>query len=312
MMNIIFFGLGSIGQRHLRLLRGLFPDYCYYAFKRGIEPCAKEGVQYVYSWDEIEQVGADLAIISNPTCKHIETALACASKKINLFIEKPISGGMQGIKELIATVAKNDLKVMVGYNLRFHPVIAKARAFVENRNHRIISFSAYCGSFLPDWRDSDYKITYSGKKDLGGGVLLDLSHEIDYCKWIFGKPKKVLGIYGKYSSLEIDVEDNAEIILQYEDKVGTIHLDFNRIVPRRDIEIQADSSVYQGDLITGRWKIFSKDNLVEGQFNLAPDLTYTKQLHNINAVLKNNKLPLCDLNDAVETLQLVLAIKGEH
>jgi len=309
-MKILFVGMGSIGRKHYSLIREMYPSYNCYAYKRSIQDHADENLNYLYSWEEVDSIEFDLALICNPTSKHLEVALECAKRGINLFIEKPLSDRMEGLSELSFLIDKHHLKTLIGYNLRFHPVVEKVKQFVEMSGEKVISFSAYVGSYLPDWRSGDYRAYYSGAKEQGGGVILDLSHEIDYCKWIFGKPKSVFSAYGKLSNLEIDAEDIAEIIFEYDDKVGSIHLDYCRVIPKREIEIITDSSVFHGDLLSGSWSVAGKNKQEDGQFSFNSKFTYQKQLVYLIDMLKGNVMSYCDLEDAIETMQLLVEIKG--
>jgi len=308
-VKVIFFGMGSIGWRHYRIMQKLYPDFHYYAYKR--ERYENSPLASIYSWDEVESINADLAFICNPTDKHLDFALECAKRKINLFIEKPLSNSLEKVKELMYYVNLNRLHVLVGYNLRFHPIIEKIKGYIDSTNDHVIRFSAYCGSYLPDWRNNDYKNSYSAKRAQGGGVVLDLSHEIDYCRWIWGNPEKVIGCYGKYSELEIETEDNLEVILQYRGKVGVIHLDYYRLYPRREVEVLTDQAVLFGDLINGIFSIKTRQSDTTEHVRIYPDLTYEKQLTHLVGLLEGNSEPRCSLEDSVETMQLLMKIKGD-
>lgn len=310
-MKVIFFGTGSIGKRHLALVKESYPDCNFYAFKRHYHSEQFSGLSYLYSWDDVSKLKADLAFICNPTSRHFETAIECAKRGINLFIEKPVGSSQDGVPELLEQINIKKLKVAVGYNMRFHPVIEKARSFITSSGQKIISFSAYCGSYLPQWRSTCYRASYSSIKADGGGVILDLSHEIDYCKWLFGLPDKIYSAYGKYSSLDLDVEDLAEIIFQYDDKVGSIHLDYFRPIPRRDLEIITEASIFKGNLLSGNWSVETEDRTEQGNCLIDRDITYSKQLKNLMGYLHGLEEPRCSLPDALETLQLLLIVKGE-
>ncbi len=309
-MNVIFFGMGSIGQRHYNIMKKLYPEFNYYAFKREKQLNTEE-IRNLYSWDEVESINADLAFICNPTNKHLEFAVECAKRKINLFIEKPLSNSMHKIDELLHYVNLYRLHVLVGYNLRYDPVIERIKDYIDCTSQKVLRFSAYCGSYLPEWRTCDYRETYSGQKELGGGVVLDLSHEIDYCKWIFGIPEKVVGCYGKYSMLELDVEDNLEVIFDYKDKAGAIHLDYHRISPRREVEVLTDHSILHGDLVNGILSVRTRSDQKIEDFGIDRNSTYEKQLIHLVNLFQGGKEPRCNLQDSITTLKLLLEIKGE-
>ncbi|PKL57517.1 MAG: hypothetical protein CVV34_07075, partial [Methanomicrobiales archaeon HGW-Methanomicrobiales-5] len=288
-MNVLFIGMGSIGKRHLRILKEMVPDSKRYFFKKEKEQSNEKNV--FTHWEQVREITFDAAIISNPTHKHVETALKCANQGINLFVEKPVSHSMTGIEELKFIVQQNNLKTLVGFNLRFHPVIERLREIIQVTNERILRFSAYCGSYLSDWRETDYRSTYSASRDQGGGVVLDLIHELDYCTWLFGQPVEITGQCGKISGLEIDVEDTAELILRYKTCLGVIHLDYFRPVPQRTIEIITDRSVIEGDLLTGTITITGPLKTKEEHFEIYRDLTYQKQMAHFIDVIHDRVPP---------------------
>ena len=97
----------------------------------------------------------------------------------------------------------------------------------------IISLEAHVGSYLPDWRpQKDYKESVSARAELGGGVLLELSHELDYIRWFFGGIDSVIAVLKNSNILGLDVEDGADLILKSSKGLHiSLHLDFNsRIV----------------------------------------------------------------------------------
>ena len=136
------------------------------------------------------------------TCQPQYEQLAYLELHVNdklIFCEKPL---FETYRQL--DISQN--RVYVGYVLRFHPLVQKMKTLLENE--KIISVHAYCGQYLPTWRkEVDYKTTYSAKKAEGGGVLLDLSHEIDYIQWLFGTMREVQSYQLKISDLEIDSDD---------------------------------------------------------------------------------------------------------
>ena len=143
-----------------------------------------------------------------------------------MFIEKPISHSLENIDKLENEIRKRKLLTYVAYNMRFHPIMNNLKELTSG-DEKPIYFRAICSSYLPNWRPrQDYSKSYSAKKEMGGGVILDLSHEIDYLTWLFGEIKDIDGYCGKISNLEIDGEDilDAQITCNSNRK-GNLHLD---------------------------------------------------------------------------------------
>src|SRR5262249_39063512 len=158
------------------------------------------------------------AIIASPASAHLEAALALADAGIHLLVEKPIANSSEGVHELIERCRKHQLVLMVGYNLRFMPSLRRAKQMIESGViGTVLSARVEVGQYLPQWRPhADYRQGVTAQSALGGGALLELSHDIDYILWILGLPAQLSASGGKYSNLEIDVEDMVEILLEYE------------------------------------------------------------------------------------------------
>lgn len=231
-------GLGSIGQRHLGNLRQLVPDSRIAALRHRPDSVAVPGCDLqLHDMDEVSSFAPDAAIIAGPASTHIPAALALAGMGVPLLIEKPISDSTDGLTQLIQAVEGRGLVAMIGYNLRFKRSLARVRQLVDGGSiGQVLAVRAEVGQYLPDWRpSSDYRRTVSAQAGLGGGALLELSHEIDYLYWLFGMPARVTCRGGKLSELEIDVEDVVELCMEYDSpkRLVSVHLDFVQRVPYR-------------------------------------------------------------------------------
>lgn len=244
-MNILFLGLGSIGRRHARLLRAHFPEHRLFALRSGNGlPHVKEsaGDLEALGIEEIDRKAAarlsgGVAFITNPTCMHIGTALDCARMGLHLFLEKPIGCDRQGLDELTRALTDGKLASYVAYNLRFHPLIEHIKAHIAG--WQVESAEVDCLSWLPDWRPgTDHLKSYSASAASGGGVLLDLSHELDYVDWLFGGVRSLAGEFGRRSGVTLDAEDYADL------RVGTgagpavrVRLDIGSRIRKRGIRL---------------------------------------------------------------------------
>jgi len=309
-MNVLFFGMGSIGRRHYRIFKEIAPNYQFYAYRREKNVCYNDDLMSVYSWEEVERIGFSAALICNPTAMHIEVAIECARRGINLFIEKPLSNSLEGVETLSRCERDNNLKVLIGVNMRFHPIIERLKELINTDEEKILRFSAYCGSYLPKWRDCDYRKTYSAIKEQGGGVILDLIHELDYSIWLIGQPARISGVFGTYSDMEIDVEDCAEMVLEYPGYLGVIHLDYFRPTPKRVIEVVTTKRVLEADLLAGTLSISNGADTVVEQVSVDRDLTYYKQMDHFNNVLLDKEPPRSTLDEAVGILKLAMEFKA--
>ena len=235
--RILIVGLGSIGKRHLRLVRDLIPK----ADIRILRHLAQNEVpEYAngcfYSIQDAVDFAPQIAIIASPAPFHIATAQTLAEAGVHLLIEKPLSVSLDGISKLIETCQKHHVLISTGYNLRFFISLQRYRKLLsEDLIGKILSVRCEVGQYLPSWRpDGDYRKSVSAKHELGGGALLELSHELDYLRWIFGEVEWVKATLRQQSNLEIDVEDTAHLMLGFlpaldgNQLIATVNMDFLR------------------------------------------------------------------------------------
>mgnify|MGYP001583052629 CR=1 FL=1 len=211
-LRILLIGLGSIGQRHLRLLKEHF-SYEIFA-KRHEKPEKKEdfGIKNLFSWKEVDKYQFDVAFICNPTYLHIETAIECAKRGMHLFIEKPIDCKLDRLDELLKIVDKKKLTSYVAYPLRCNNV------FQILTNNLVTNAEFTCITDIRQWGKE-----YSWKIESGGGVLLELSHEIDLAQYLLGEIIKIEGKLKYDKEYKIDSEANL-IITHIRKKKSHIYL----------------------------------------------------------------------------------------
>lgn len=251
-MKVCFCGLGSIGKRHLRNLTCVAPEFNMTLEIHALRKTARmldtsiSGLIAKQITDERElDQDYDIAFITNPTSMHVETIKTMAARTQHMFIEKPVSGGGDSAETL--PLRPGGVYYVAG-PLRYAPVIQRLRDMIGRR--RVYSVRAICSSYLPNWRPgTNYRQSYSAKKELGGGVDIDLIHEWDYIVDLFGFPEKVYRICGKYSDLAIDSSDIAVYIAEYESMVAELHLDYFGREARREIELFTADGTIIGDLI---------------------------------------------------------------
>src|SRR5690349_17365871 len=214
-MRVLIVGLGSIARKHIKALIQIDPSLEIFALRSGKPATEENGIQNMYSWDELPSK-PDFILISNPTKFHKDAILKALDFNCPLFIEKPV---LASVGDGIEIIQKLKVKTEVSYvacNLRFHPCIKFLKDYLGKGKPRILEVNIYCGSNLKNWRPgTNYSDSYSAQAALGGGVHLDLIHEIDYCYWLFGKPDQHFSIKRKVSDLKIDSIDFAHYVFQY-------------------------------------------------------------------------------------------------
>jgi len=313
-LKILFFGLGSIGKKHASIIKNNYEFELFaYRTKLGQEKNDLE-IQEFDNLEDAFSVKPDIAFITNPTFLHAETALECIKRNVNLFIEKPISHSLEKLDELEKEIKKRKLFTYVAYNLRFHPVITHLKN-VTDQSEKPIYFSVKCSSYLPNWRPKqDYAKSYSAKKELGGGVTLDLSHEFDYTSWLFGEIKEIEGYCDKISPLDIDSEDVLDAQVTCNQNIrGHLHLDYFSHRNERKIKIYYNDKYVEGDLIKNYLRIIDKNGKEKiTYFKCDQNETYKKQIqYFFEQYFNKNQNIMNNFSEALKTFKKIMNFKKE-
>lgn len=310
-MKIIFFGLGSVGQRHINILSK--KSGCdLYAFRsdksHSLTPVV---VKEIFSWREFDKIKPSVAFITNPTVFHIKTATRCAERGCHLFIEKPLGSNLTGLNNLIKIVKERKISTFVAYNLRFHPVINALKKYVDK--YRFLHLRAVCTSFLPLWRPGqNYKTNYSAARALGGGVILDLSHEIDYVGYLLGGVKKISGNFSKRSNLTKDTEDFADLLVDGKSGPANIHLSFLSQIRQRTVQIDFQGLSVLGDLENFEIKEYMNEKLAKTyRFPLDRELSYNAEIDYFLKNLENPKM-INNIFDASKLFKKIIEFKENN
>lgn len=312
-MKVLLVGCGSVGRRHLINLISLpqVGKIIVYSKVRNYLSGLKDKnkISRVESLDDIQ---ADWAIIANETYKHVPAALILAKKGIPLFIEKPLAQGLsRGLERLKKIAIRKNVQIGVGYNLRFLGALRFVKTILSRRALGNIYFvKIEVGQYLPAWRNGrDYRVSYSAFKKRGGGVALDLSHEIDYMRYLFGEPRFFKALKLKVSDLKIDSEDIFEGLYAYDGFICGVHMDYLQKKPRRIIRIEARNGSLVCDLIGKKivMEINGKKKIVAGKKLFDLDKTYMLEILSFMKSIENHRKPEVTFEDGVKVLKLIEA-----
>lgn len=318
-MKVLVTGCGSIGRRHIKNLLS-FGDVEVLAHDITIDGRNKVlemfGIKAYEDYADALDSGPDAVVVATPTNEHAASALKAAEAGCHLFIEKPVSYNIEGLVEVLATVKEKGLITLVGCNMRFHLGLKKVKELLDNKAvGRILSADIETGSYMPEWRPGiDYRKTYSSRHNMGGGVILDAIHEIDYARWMLGDVAAVSCMAGKQSSLEIDVEDVADMLLRFSSGViGRIHLDYVQRSYSRNCKFVGEDGVITWDFNEGRTGFFSAQDKKWAQFiqpaNYELNQMYVDEIRHFVNCLKGIEKPTLDIFGGVEDLKIALAAK---
>lgn len=295
MKKALIIGYGSIGQRHAKILATLGLNVSIVS-SHSKDPTYKTFRTTKAAFDNNIP---DYIIISNITSEHYSALkdIVNLNFKGTVLIEKPV------FSKLEKPIKHNFKNLYIAYNLRFHPLLNKLKNLIKNE--KILFSQAYVGQHLSLWRKSrSIQSSYSSHKKLGGGILLDLSHEFDYLLWLFGDLKVLHSDYDHISNMPTDVEDIASVFLKSK-KCPRIQLEMNALdhIPRRYLHIITTKNTYYLDFIQSTLACNSK--IIKKQI----DRNYTfTQMH--KAILKNKKSEnACSLEQAIKSLTIITSIK---
>jgi CMP-N,N'-diacetyllegionaminic acid synthase len=238
--SVLISGYGSIGRRHANILSRLVK-------KKNITILTNQKLsnfRTIKTLKALNEVDPYYIVICNQTSDHLNKIKFIEKNCKNKFVlvEKPLFSKPDKIN-----IKKN--KYFVGYNLRFNPIINFLKKKIKSK--KIWNVNIFCGSYLPSWRNNiDYRKSSSAKKNLGGGVLLDLSHELDYVQWLFGKIEIEHCKSKKLSNLNIETDDFLNLIGKTK-KIPSIQITLNYFTrkPTRQIFIDGKNISVQADLI---------------------------------------------------------------
>lgn len=317
--RIALVGLGSIGKRHLRLLKVIRPEVEVILVRSGYSGrCPEESLSSasVSSIEAAIASGIDGAIISSPAPYHVQQAIQFARAEVPLLIEKPLSHNLLNVRELKNLANLMKIPILVGYVLRHsEDLIFLSRLLTKKVIGSLTDVSINCSSYLPDWRpNQDYRLTVSAQKDLGGGALLELSHELDYANWLFGPFQSVQAALSSQGVLGIDVEDTADLTLSCSSGLkASIHLDFYQRTSVRQCVITGEKGLLVWDGLTHSVsQELNSGEVSKWSFSSDRDLKFLDQLKVFLSCIEDDAMPRVSLDDGVVVMELIEAARKSN
>lgn len=253
--RVLIVGFGSIGQRHLKLVREFLPLAEIRILRHQHDSSLPIGVSACLTHiEDAIAFAPQIAVLANPAPWHMPVGVALSKIGCHLLVEKPLTNEPDSAYKLVQACHDAQCILQVGYNLRFQPSLRYfKKALDDGLVGDIFSIRCEVGQYLPDWRpDKDYRESVSAQQQLGGGVLLELSHELDYLLWCFGAVEWVSAVLSKQSNLEIDVEDYAHLMLAFKSNgrrsvIASLNLDFFRLDTKRTCYVIGERGTLQWD-----------------------------------------------------------------
>jgi predicted dehydrogenase len=310
---VLICGLGSIGQRYCRLIHAEWPSIKLAALRSGISSSSPsiDGLEAVFTiYDQALSWKPDVIVVASPASFHLQQALEFARQDIPILIEKPVGIGTEPQEDWdeLLRLAQS-VPICVGYVLRHDPCAAYIRELLSSGAlGRLLTADFYCGSWLPAWRPKqDYRSTVSAQRKLGGGALLELSHELDMAQWFLGILKPVSSILQCSGLLDLAVEDQAVILARGKDSIiVTIRLDFCTAPARRCAVIRGAEAEILWDLVKGVVSIIQADKSREvAKLGISSDERFLRQLRAFWNFSDGGNSALCSLNEGLDALRFI-------
>jgi predicted dehydrogenase len=327
-MKLLIAGLGSIGRRHFRNLISLGErDLVLLRTRKATLPDDElAGFPVETDLNEaLKKHKPDAVIVANPTSKHLDVAIPAAEAGCHILLEKPVSHSLERLDVLQQAAQKTGSKILVGFQFRYHPTLNKARELIySGALGQVLSVHAHWGEYLPQWHPwEDYRQSYAARANLGGGVIVTLTHPLDYLRYLLGDVESLWSFNGHISPLGVDVEDVAEIGLKFANgAVGGVHVNYFQRPPVHRLEIVGTNG-------TLRWD--NADGILHFQRMLVPFDSYSDQppapvmesysppegfernqlflaqTRHFIEIVRGESEPVCTLEDGVKALRLALA-----
>ncbi len=333
MKKILFVGLGSIGQRHLRNVYSKYgEDITLLAYRvtgtaktisrdlaaaENIDIATKYPLEIYTDLKDALSQSPDVVFICNPTSLHISPSLVAAEAGCDIFIEKPLSHSMEGVDKLVSICKSNEIVCAMGCQFRFHPSYAHLKRLIsEEAVGNILSVHTEVGEYLPDYHKyEDYRKMYASRSDLGGGVVFTQIHEIDYLYDLFGVPNRVSASGGHLSELEIDVEDSIDILMEMSFNGRklpiSLHMDYIQRPPVRTCKIIGEAGRIVADFHSAK-VILERPNM-ETEIYENPEFErnnlFIDEIEDFFNCIDQRTQPVASLEDGRDGLRIAVAIK---
>lgn len=311
---MLIVGLGSVGRRHAENLFALGVTDVVACRIRG-EPVGGIAAT-VRTHSDLETAltleRPDAVLVTNPTALHLPVALAAARRGCHLYIEKPLADTLAHVDDLEALVAEHALVAMVGCNLRFHPAYRRLKALIaDGAIGRPLAARFEVGHYLPEWHPwEDYRQGYSARARLGGGVVLTLIHELDFAYDLFGDVSRVAALTAKASHLDTDVEDLAEILLEFRSgMLASVHMNHVQRPAARRCRLIGESGTADWDVLTGDIVVARDDRRERFTTPAEWNESFSLALAHFLECVTLGKVPSPSLAEGRRVLEVALAAK---
>jgi len=312
LVKVAVVGYGNMGMRHIDSLLAIGVREIAIV-RRDSSQAVADRHQGFSVFDSLEsgiEWGASAVVIANVTAAHAFSLKTAMQRGLPVLVEKPVAGDLDSLSDISDTARSSTSEVLVGYDLRFCGALDQLRSLIDSGILGKIAFANLdAGGYLPSWRpDLDYRELYSSSGSLGGGVTLDLVHEMDSMLALFGRPDSVTATVGQKGKLDIDVEDVAQLTFDYESgPIVGIRLDYLRRPFTRSYTLVGSDATVVWNEQAGEIVVYEDDSddgrVVWG--DPVPNAFVAEMRHFLDVVEGRSK-PLVSLEEGIASARLAL------
>ena len=313
---VLVVGYGSIGRRHTAVVKQRHPDSRIVILRREATGEAPADCEFVTSLDDALAHQPATAIVCSPAPFHAETTIPLLNNGIPVLLEKPLAADLDSARAIETAAQISGTPVLLGYNLRYLPALTALKTELDSgRLGRIYRVNAEVGQYLPSWRpNQEYQSTVSANASLGGGVLLELSHEFDYLSYLFGQPQAVTASIAKRSNLEIDVEDCVSLLMEIENSSHEFTINLNMDLLKRNTtrtcEIVAESGTLSLDFVSATLTFRDHDHSrILHNSEIARVDSYAIEHAHFEDVIAGRATAEVSVTEGIKTLELIEAAR---
>lgn len=307
-MRIAVLGLGSAGRRHAANLRELGAEVV--GWDPGVSD-PPDGIDRAVG-PEQALAAADAAVIASPSSLHAEQAGLAIAAGVPVLVEKPLATTTEAAERVAARASERGVACGVAMNLRFHPAIRRLKGIIEEGQiGKVVRANAWFGYDLRRWRpQSDYRDSYSARADLGGGIVLDAIHELDYLLWLLGPATAVTAATARVSDLEIDVEDTAVAVIKLvSGALATVDVNFVEPAYRRGCVLTGTEASAEWDWNAGSIAVIGAGERREIDVSADVAATYRAEAEDFLGFARGDRQPAVPAEEGLEAVRLADAIK---
>ena len=312
-MKIVVVGYGSIGRRHIRNIAKLEIEAELYCFRRSNSTI--EEFPYVRILTEVEQVKAlnpGVILVCNPSHLHLDWIELAVELNSHVFVEKPmVTTEVDFNRAKDYANSFHDKVFFIGFMMRYHKgIVALNEQLTSGKIGSPYHARLEFGGYLPSWPYADYKQSYAARKDMGGGVIFTISHELDTAQYLFGYDAELTVVKSSTNLLDITGEEMAELVLNYPDKQVSIHLDYLQRDYHRTIRVLGDKGSLIWDWNAGTVtlkRVGEKSEIVFEEKHFDVNQLYVDELRDFFNLIENKKYGhTLNIDHAIKNTELLL------